>query len=323
MKLLKKLVIAAIVANLTSGAFAFNVEQFTTSIDDFNKTVEVVDSGLDDFAESLALAVPQAATQQNVWADAYIGKVFPSIPPHFGGGFNVGLTHLDTSGLAKAAKVFEIKNIKDSYYLPVFTADLRVGGVLLPFDVDIAVMKTGTFSTGAMGCDLDFDFFTIGADFRYALLEGGLILPKVSVGAGYFYNQGSFGAGNDNAEMNIDYKVHTMYLQAQVSKSFFIATPFLGLRGLVSKCDNTYDWKLKGSVYDEVSKYVDSIGVKTSGSGSYKTDSFDFGAIQPQVYAGVGLNFLVFQTTLSLSADLRNIGDKGLWSGAFSFRAKL
>ena len=63
--------------------------------------------------------------------------------------------------------------------------------------------------------------------------------------------------------------------------------------------------------------------VETKGSGSYKSDAFDFGGIQPQVFAGVGVNFLVLQATLSVSADLRNLGDSGLWSGAFSFRAKL
>ena len=326
---IKKVVSAAFTAVFVSsgifaatGDFAFDTTQFTESIEKYNATVGKIDEGLGDFAQQLANAVPQAATQQNVWADAYIGKLFPSAVPHLGAGFNMGVTHIDTSGLASVAEIFEIDNIKDSYYFPVFTADLRIGGVLFPFDVDIAVMKTGTLSTDAFGCDLDVDFFTIGADFRYALMEEGVIMPCISAGIGYFYNQGSFGAGNDDAELAIDYKVHTMYLQAQVSKSLLIFTPFLGLRGIVSKYNNEYSWAVKNEAATEIAN-SGLADIKTSGSGAYSSDAFDFNAVQPQIYAGVGFNFLVMQATLSISADLRNIWDDGLWSGSFSLRAKL
>ncbi|WP_191014175.1 hypothetical protein [Treponema zioleckii] len=325
MKLSKKIILAFAALTFSSSIYALDGSDFSSLTSNPNYFADTINDGLDDFTTQLANAIPQAATQQNVWADAYIGKLFPSVPFHLGGGFNVALTHIDTSGIAKAASALEIDGIKDSYYYPVFTADLRIGGILFPFDCDIAVMKTGTLSTSAMGCDLDVDFLTVGFDFRYALLEGGLVLPKLSVGVGYFYNQGSFGAGNSDAELNVDYKIHTMYAQAQVSKSFLIFTPFVGLRGLVSKCDNSYDWKVKNTQFLTAADAAKQLGttVATNGSGNYKTDSFDFGAIQPQIYAGVGLNFLVLQTTLSISADLRNIWDDGLWSGAFSFRVKL
>lgn len=328
MKILKTLAASSAVFFMSAGAFAAGLD-FTTLgtklAKNPNYIADTINPGLGDFAEQLAISIPQAATQQNVWADAYIGKSFPSVPPHFGGGVNMALTHIDTSGLAEAASALGIDNIEDSYYFPCFTADLRVGGVLLPFDVDIAVMKTGTIDTSVFGSDLSVDFFTIGADVRYALLEGGLIFPKLSVGAGYFYNQGTFGASSDNGSATIDYKVHTLYGQVQVSKSFLLFTPFLGLRGLVSKYDNTYDWEYKGSYASQIEAAASLLGktVETKGSGSYKSDAFDFGGIQPQVFAGVGVNFLVLQATLSVSADLRNLGDSGLWSGAFSFRAKL
>lgn len=321
---LTALVIAACVS--LSGAYALDGTDFITNYDSYSQSIS---SGLDDFAGALAVAVPQAATQQNVWADAYIGKLFPSVPFHLGGGFNVGVTHIDTSGLAKAAKTLDISGIKDDYYFPVFTADLRIGGIFLPFDFDIAVMKTGTLSTDKFGCDLDVSLFTIGADFRYALLEGGLVLPKLSVGLGYFYNEGSFGAGSSNAETNIDYKVHTMYAQAQLSKKILFLTPFVGLRGLVSKYNNTWDWSLKGSALTSANSANDALVAlgqtarKTSDNGEKKSENFDFNAIQPQIYAGLGVNFFVLQATLSVTADLRHITDDGLWSGAFSLRVKI
>lgn len=319
MKILKTLFAGAVFAAFPFSVFAFgidDIQKFSNS-NDFASTI---DSGLNDFADNLASSIPQAATQQNVWSDAWIGKFFPSVPPHFGGGLNIAATHIDTSGLAKAADALGIGGIKDSYYFPCFTVDLRIGGIFLPFDLGIAVMKTGTLSTDAMGCDLSVDFLTIGMDARYCIFEGGLLLPKVSVGGGYFYNSGTFGASESHAEATIDYKVHTLYGQVQVSKQILILTPFVGLRALVSKYENNYDWKIKDS---SVVSAANSLGFTTSGNGSVSSSSFDFGGIQPQIFAGVSLNLFFLQATLSISADLRHITDDGLWSGAFSLRAKL
>ena len=321
MKMIKKAVVLAAAVFMSSSVFAFNWEDFVGLPDQYKETVKTVNSGMADFSKQLAIAVPQAATQQNVWADAYIGQLFPSVPPHIGGGFNMGLTHIDTSGIAKAAKELNIKNVKDDYYYPVFTADIRFGGVLLPFDFDIAVMKTGKISTDKIpGANLDVDFFTIGADFRYALLEGGLVMPKLSVGLGYFYNQGSFGCDSSYAKANVDYKIQTMYVQAQLSKQILMFTPFVGLRGLVSKHENDWSWALKEQTAVEA---LTLAGMASGGSGTEKSDMFDFNAIQPQIFAGIGVSFLVLDVNLSLTADLRNIKDKGLWSGAASVRLSL
>lgn len=328
MKKIKILALTAAFAALSASVFAGSwLDSITAdSVGEFNKRADEISGGFDDFAEQLAISVPQAATQQNVWADAYIGQLI-SIPPHLGGGVNVGLTHIDTSGLKNAIDALGLADIdiKDSYYFPVFTADLRIGGVLLPFDFDIAVMKTGKMSTSGFGADLSVDLLTVGMDVRYALFKGGLVMPKISVGAGYFYNQGTFGVSSDYADANIDYKVHTMYAQAQISKTFLFITPFVGLRGLVSKCDNSWDWAFSGKYVGEIENINNSLEnkAKLRDSGSYKTDSFDFNAIQPQIFAGVGVNFFVLDFTLSVTADLRHIADSGLWSGAASLRLSL
>lgn len=322
MKMIKKAVVLAAAVFMSSSVFAeINWDSLAGLPDQYKAKVNTVNSGMADFSKQLAIAVPQAATQQNVWADAYIGQLFPSVPPHIGGGFNMGLTHIDTSGIAQAAKELNIKNVKDDYYYPVFTADIRFGGVLLPFDFDIAVMKTGKISTDKIpGANLDVDFFTIGADFRYALLEGGVVMPKLSVGLGYFYNQGSFGCDSSYAKANVDYKIQTMYVQAQLSKQILMFTPFVGLRGLVSKHENDWSWALKEQTAVEA---LTLAGMASGGSGTEKSDMFDFNAIQPQIFAGIGVSFLVLDVNLSITADLRNIKDKGLWSGAASVRLSL
>lgn len=328
-KISKVLGVFAALMALSSSAFALSLDGITEDwVKEFNGKSDTISGGFDDFAKQLSVAVPQAATQQNVWADAYIGKIFPSALPHLGGGFNLGLTHIDTSGLKDAIDGLGLDDvdIKDSYYFPVFTADLRLGGVILPFDFDIAVIKTGTLSTSQFGADLSVDLFTIGMDVRYALFEGGIVMPKISVGGGYFYNQGTFEVDSDYAEANIDYKVHTMYLQAQVSKTFLFITPFLGLRGLVSKSDNSWDWSYNESYANAINTAASAAGItglKTKDSGSYTKSSFDFNAIQPQIFGGVGIRFFVVDFTLSLTADLRHITDDGLWSGAASLRLSI
>lgn len=326
MKLIKKIIASCAVAFCAAGfAFAGSEDIIKAIVSDPNSFATTINDGLDDIAGELGIAVPQAAVQQNVYADAFIGKVFPSVPPHFAVGFNAGLTHINTEGLADAADKLGISDVEDNYYFPVMNADVRIGGVFLPFDVGLSFMKLNSLETSAFGSDITVDFFTIAADVRYAILEDGLVKPGLSVGAGYSYNSGSFEIGNDDAEASVDYKVHTMYVSAQISKSLNIPvvkigfTPFVGVRAVLSKYDNDYDWKVKNSTAVTLAQ-ASKIAYSGSGSNSQST----FGNFQPQLYGGLGFNFMVVQLTGSVCADLRHLGtDSNLWSGALSLRIKM
>lgn len=396
MKLSKKILGAVLASVLSTGAFAADpndpvtaaelkagLEQAKTDlanlggdtteidaaiagIDSFITAKKGIDDGLDAFGLSLLTAAPQASSNQNLWADAYIGKFFPSVPPHFGFGFTVGGTKLDMSGFKNAASSFEssAKNlganldfgkIPSSFFLPVISVDARVGGIVLPFDVGFSLMMTspalfdmdmkdadsilgssGGLSFGVLGFDGQVSYLTMGVDVRYPLLKGGLILPKVSIGAGYIYTRGQFGAsassGAADANIEMAYTTHVLYLQAQASKSFLIATVFGGGRALLS--DTTTAWAYDMSYTTSV--LGNEVKIKETGKGSrtangksdtLKSGSFDFSGIQPQLYAGVSLNFLVFQTSLSACCDVRSFFDDdykdALWSGALSFHFKL
>ena len=319
MKLLKKLSLSAL---LLAGAVSFSFADISNIIND-SASLSKINGGLDDFASELGFAVPQAAVQQNVYADAFIGKVFPAVPPHFAVGFNTGFTHLNTSGLSKAADSLGIDGVNDDLYFPVLNADIRIGGLFLPFDVGFSFMTLDVSSLNTMDADFTAEFTTFAVDARYALLEDGLVTPGISVGVGFSMNSGTFGASNKYAEVTVDYNVKTLYTQLQISKALNIPvvsigfTPFLGLRGLVSNYSNDWSWKGKNSA---ISTVVDTYGLTTSGTAS----SDGFGGFQPQVYAGVGFNFMLIQLTASACADLRHIGgDDNLWSGALSLRAKL
>ena len=315
MKITKKLIALVAAGVFAAGSmFAIDIETIDTA---------VISNGLEDFSTQLNNAIPQGATQQNVWADAWIGSLLPGI--HLGGGINVGLTNLNTKGFSKAAEQLGIKDIGDSTKLPLFTADLRVGGIFLPFDVDIAIMKTPTMNAEAFGSDMSFDVFTIGFDARYAILEGGLIMPKLSVGLGYFYNSGKIKASSSDAEASIEYKIHTLYLSAQVSKEFSIPvvrlglTPFVGGRLFVSKHENDWDWALKNETAIGAATFA---GKKWKDSGTDASSGFDFNSFQPQLFAGVGVNFALLQLTASISIDPRTFFDDKLWTGAISLRVR-
>ena len=312
MKILRKIALSAV---LLAGAVSFSFADSSIPL-----SPDSINDGIDDFSKELGFSIPQAAVQQNVYAEAFIGKVFPTLPPHFAVGIDAGLTHLNTSGLAKAADNLGISGVKNDMYLPVFNADIRIGGVILPFDIGFSFMTLDVGKLNSMDVDFTAEYTTFAFDVRYALLEDGLLLPAVSVGGGYSVNKGSFGASNSSAEANVDFSVHTLYAQVQASKTLNIPvvkigfTPFIGLRGLISNYTNDWSWKYATSIA--------GVSYSTSGKGSASSDGF--GGFQPQIYGGLGFNFGFFQLTASICADLRHIGgDSSLWSSAFSFRFKL
>ncbi len=327
MKIIKKIALSTVlICGGLSLMFAESASDYANSYkNNAESYISTFNSGLNDFASELGFSVPQAAVQQNVYAEAFIGKLFPSVPPHFAVGINAGMTHLNTSALARTADKLGITGVKDDFFFPVLNADVRVGGVLLPFDVGLSFMTLDVSKFIKMDADITAEFFTLAADVRYALIEDGLVKPGLSLGLGYSLNKGKLGAKNDNAEANVDYNVHTLYAQVQLSKTLNIPvvrigfTPFIGLRGLISNYSNDWSWKFTG---DYASQIAAISGLKTAGSGTSSSDGF--GGFQPQIYGGLGFNFVFVQLTLSACADLRHIGgDSKLWSGVMSIRFKM
>ena len=334
MNMVRKLTVSALLfAGTAFASFAADFQTIAQGLYD-GTLQKTIDGGLSDFAEELGFSVPQTAVQQNVYAEAFIGTIFPSVPPHFSFGVNAGLTHLNTEGLASAADALGIDGVDTSYYFPVFNADIRIGGIVLPFDIGVSFMKLDVSSLDSMSADFTADFFTFAVDARYAILKDGVVSPALSIGVGYSINRGSFGAASDYADVAIDYDVQTLYAQLQLSKTLNIPvvkigfTPFIGIRGVLSNYSNDWSWKLKGSGVEQVTDFLKSAGLSpvpaTSGKGTASGHFGEFADIQPQIYGGLGFNLVVIQITASISADLRHIGgDTNLWSGAVSLRFKL
>ncbi|MCI6442420.1 hypothetical protein [Treponema sp.] len=268
--------------------------------------ISKISNSFDDLGKSFASALPQVTGMQNIYADAFIGKIFPTAIPHFGGGVNASLIKVDTSSLLDVFDElgFSADGVNKSLVLPSASVDFRVGGAVLPFDVGFIFLKTPNLNFK----DISLGFTTFGVDLRYALLEDGLARPGLSVGLGYLYNGMDFEYSKKNSGVKYDVGIQTLYTTVQISKKLIIATPFAGTRFMVSSHKIDWEWNLGPVLHDR---------------GSSSSDGFDFGNIQTQLYAGCGFNFVVFQTTLILMADVAHAEEDKVFSGALSFRVKL
>jgi hypothetical protein len=202
------------------------------------------------FSEALAESLPFNAALGLNWSDAYVGKFLPSIPPHFGAGLALGYTTMNFEAFEGLLNQFAL-SVPGSFDLgqlaiPAYVAEARIGGFILPFD---AGLKFGFFqdvgnSSAAM------DYLMAGGEVRYAILDGkdNLLLPNFSVGLGLNYLSGSFtgskssldlpfepgaAAGDTlkltNLDVGLEWETLALDFKAQVSKSFLILTPYIGL----------------------------------------------------------------------------------------------
>ncbi|MDR3172341.1 MAG: hypothetical protein LBU17_12105 [Treponema sp.] len=198
-----------------------------------------------DFADKLAKSLPFNASFGLNWSDAYIGKLIGELPPHFGVGISGGLTTMDFDAFDDLVGYFGITmpfSLKHML-IPAYAVEARVGGFFLPFDIGL---KFGWLPHVRFGSDFTINYTLLGADFRYAVLDR-KIPPKVSVGVGVNYLGGGFstainGMTRDftfasgspplsltDPELGLSWQSTSLDFTAQVSKSIFIITPYLGL----------------------------------------------------------------------------------------------
>lgn len=272
----------------------------------------VAEDGLNDFCDDLADVIPNSQTQQNVYAEAWIGKLFPGF--HFGAGVNAGVSALDVSTLKDAALalgVDDVKDINDTLVFPTITVDARLGGIILPFDIGVTAMSIDTSKMDSVDKAIDpvaIDFFTLGADIRYAIFQGGFMRPKWSVGAGFYYTKGGVDVDDDTAKASLDFKSTTFMVNTQASIKLLCLVPFIGGRALFSK--TSVDWKVNADWASIIAKegdtYYDGVadalkwGILPS---SFSGSSSGF-SVYPQVFGGIGLDLLFLNLTVSGSYDI-------------------
>ena len=276
------------------------------------EALDNVKANMNKFSKDLLRVIPNVSLQQGVWPDAYIGKVFPGFPPHLGGGVTAGFATVKTTALKDAIKEMEdalsvkFPTLPDTFLFPTITVDAKVGGLFLPFDIGLSIMKIPHLSLSKLGAPVTVDFFTVGGSFRYAILQGNVVLPQLSIGLGGYYNKGYINVGaTDGSYINTNFDSKIFFLETQLSKQFLFVTPFIGLRLAVSQAN--VSWDIKAASYT------------LAGGASYDFNKNFAESIQPSLFGGVGFNFLFFQTTLAASFDMRY----EVWGANLSFRAKL
>ena len=316
---------------------AFTAALLLSAASAFASTADI-DKAFESLNGTLTEVVPETTIQLGVWSDAYIGKLFPSVPPHFGAGVSAGGTFIETKALSNAIGtiITEINShaagattdfnftVPDQIPLPSASVHVRIGGFILPFDIgvygayfDLNTLKFEDF-TGTV------NYYTIGGDIRYAIMKGSTTLPKLSVGAGYIRTHlalsmtgastysGTVGSTpasvTANADTNTSFDLNTIFVQAQISKKFLILTPYAGVRAYVTSSKSHYDYSYS-STYEIGGVPQGNVpGGNGSSSRDYGTGAFNFdwNNIRPQLYAGLGLNLLFVNCTVGGCWNMRN-----------------
>lgn len=279
--------------------------------------------GLNDFSDVLADVIPNSQIQQNVWANAWIGNILPV--PNFGFGINSGFTKLDLSPIVSVAEALGMSDgdgIPNTLVWPTITADFRVGGFLLPFDVGFTAMSLDSNMVKPIGKAIDpanFDFFMVGGDVRYAILEGGILRPKLSVGLGAYYSKGNFGVEQDGSSAELDFETTSIVLSTQASIKLLCFVPFVGGRVMFSK--SSVDWKVHANwasiLNSDSQELANAIkyGFLPSNFSDGVSTSFDE-HVRPVLYGGFAIDMSIVDLTFSGSYDIRS----QIPSGAVSLR---
>jgi hypothetical protein len=219
---------------------------FSLSYDDLINEFE-------DFTNGVATTLPFNSVLGLNWSDAYIGNF-----PHFGVGITAGVTFMPYGSLEETMKGVgvnlddvdneDVKNLLESMGMPfpAISVEGRLGGFALPFDIGLKL--------GFVSPDMELDFLEgivlnyllIGADVRYRLIKGALVIPEVSVGGGFSYQYGSFDipgllggeqqitevAGHTlsltDPALNFNWKTFVIDLKAQASWNLLFFTPYVG-----------------------------------------------------------------------------------------------
>lgn len=326
-------VLAVVLALAVAGPVAAQIENLDTFQD-----------GFQEFSDSFANSLPMNATIGLNWSDAYIGQLL-AVPPNVGVGITTGVTtipsrvfdtliddlNIDPSGGIDELTAFGVP-------VPGYAFDARVGGILLPFDVGL---KFGTIPQASIG-DVEAEYTNIGADIRYAILDGG-VLPKLSVGVGYSYLSGRIatplGLGNttigevpdpddpgntitlelSDPDLEFEWEASVIDVKAQLSKRFLIIEPHVGLAASFGTA--TTDAGLSSSVTvngatdptltaDELGEIA---GVDISDQGLIV--SSDVSPFALRAFGGLSLNIVVLRLDLGLMYNI-NSGALGGTVGA-------
>ncbi len=290
-----------------------------------------LDKELSDFAKQVADFVPRASTSTNLWADAHIGNLFPLKGlPHAGIGATAGGVLIPTSLMSTFSSAFsDPAKTWEAFPLPAISMDARIGGIILPFDIGVHALLLDNFEHEFWGMKVTIPtIFSYGGDVRLAILQEGVVLPALSIGVGYTYVKGEFDieskdvlsvsnilSSASTVRSHMEYETNIYSATVQLSKKILIITPFVGAKAIAQ--DGTYKY---GGSYTNVDGHTHTLSM------AEVKKTFDFTDVSKaikklnyNVFAGVGLDFFIIQTTVGVNYDFT---DK-TWAGSASIHIKI
>lgn len=285
-------------------------------------------------ANALRRSVVNTQMLQNIYAEAWIGNLIPGA--HFGVGVNAGLSSLDITPVQEILKVVKekggedmsfdtsvIESIGNTFAFPTLTADARIGGIGLPIDIGVTAMMFDTTKIDFINeriMPLQVNYQSFGGDIRYAILKGGNVRPKWSIGAGFYYTKGGMSYMSEEAGIGADlnFEAYTGKIETQVSLKALFFVPFAGLRlvGSYATADVgvSLDWGklIPNNGSGQAATIEESGGGTTTpnvgalmsilGLNKFSAASKSF-SIHPQVFGGVGLDLAILNIIVSGSYD--------------------
>lgn len=262
-----------------------------------------------ELADAARKSAINTQSQQNVYAEAWIGTLIPGA--HFGIGVNAGVSTLDISSVQKVASALQqagsavdlsgITSLGDTFIFPTLTADARIGAIFLPFDIGFAAMMLDTTKIGFLNDRIkpvQVNYQSLGGDIRYAILKGKDKGPKWSVAAGFYYTKGGFSYLPEDADVGgtLNFEAYTGKLETQFSWKATVLVPFAGARLVGSWATADLDLVLNTSTpadsesNTQTANPLDVLKLLGGKIGA-KSESFSF---HPQIFLGIGLDLAVF-----------------------------
>jgi len=310
------------------------------SLSGFAQQLELseLQEGAAAFSKELAKSLPLNSALGLNWSDAYIGKLFPSFPPHFGVGGTFGITTMNMPVLRTLADNLGYRMPLDTskMFLPAYTLEARVGGLFSPFDVGF---KYGHLPPlGLWGQNFTMNYTLLGGDIRYALVDGksNPLYPNVSFSVGFNYLKSGIGSkikadqsfSYDSEtitiaapEMNLEWACKSLDFKFQLSKSILAITPYAGLGG--SYAWSSAGYSIKGAVTGDTSgirEYLNSLGLDgidvfdNEMSSIIKKSAFSL-----RIFGGFSVNLMVLRLDFTVLYSVRD----GNYGGSLGFRVQI
>jgi len=285
--------------------------------------------GFTTFAGQLAPTLSYNATVGNNWSDAYIGNF-----PHFGVGVGVGVTTVPVDSLTDlfASMNISVPTELTSYGLPIPAAALsaKLGGFILPFDIGVkAMLLPESLKSTLSDAGIAADYTLFGGNVRVAVLKENILLPDVSIGAGYNRLSGAIVIPLDVDSQSFSFTAngtpHTLAVTdpdlalrwttdsydftLQVSKNFLFIRPYagvgysIGVSSVKGGIENklTYDGILVTET--EITAITTALTAAGIAVPDLSADGFLFGAESPEpalrVYGGVSMAFIIVHLDVS------------------------